>query len=63
MTRSQKRTWDLIALLLVEEAGGKVTHIDGTDNFDFRQGKDAENNFVATNGLLHALVLKEIKNK
>lgn len=55
----QKKTWDLISLLLIEEAGGKVTKVDGSGNFDFVSGgKDARNDFLATNGILHEEVLK-----
>lgn len=60
ITRLQKRTWDLIGLLLVEEAGGKITRIDGTEPFDFRSGKDAENDFLATNSLLHEQAMRVI---
>lgn len=60
MTRLQKRTWDLIGLLLVEEAGGRITRIDRTDTFDFRSGKDAENDFLATNSLLHEQAMRVI---
>lgn len=57
----QKRTWDLAGLLLVEEAGGKVTRLDGSGNFDFvTGGEEAKNDVLATNGLLHDQVLKAI---
>jgi hypothetical protein len=37
-TLKMRRLWDLAGLLLVEEAGGKVTRLDGSDNFDFVTG-------------------------
>jgi myo-inositol-1(or 4)-monophosphatase len=57
-----KYTWDLPGLLLVEEAGGMVTKIDGMENFDFvSKGKDCRNDFLATNGLLHDKALRAMK--
>ncbi len=52
-------TWDLPGLLLVQEAGGQVTRMDGSGKFDFvTGGKDARNDFLATNGLLHENALR-----
>lgn len=57
-----KYTWDLPGLLLVEEAGGRVTKIDGMVNFDFvSKGKECRNDVLATNGLLHNQALKAIR--
>jgi len=50
------KPWDMAAgALLVKEAGGHVTDFKGTDNFVF--GKD----IVATNNLLHNIILLKIK--
>ena len=50
------KPWDMAAgALLVKEAGGHVTDFKGTDNFVF--GKD----IVATNNLLHHIILLKIK--
>lgn len=48
--------WDMAAgKLLVEEAGGMVSHYDGTPHKIFCQ-----ETLVASNGLLHKAILKEI---
>jgi myo-inositol-1(or 4)-monophosphatase len=48
--------WDVaVGSLLVTEAGGKVTHLDGSD-FDI-EGKNA----LFSNGLLHAGMLDVLK--
>jgi hypothetical protein len=61
-TLKMRRLWDLAGLLLIEEAGGKVTRLDGSDNFDFvTGGEEAKNDVLATNGLLHDQALKAFK--
>jgi myo-inositol-1(or 4)-monophosphatase len=48
--------WDIMAgALIIEEAGGTVTHLDGSP-LDFTQ-----KNILATNGLLHSTVLPMIE--
>jgi len=48
--------WDIAAIaLLVEEAGGRSTHIDGTE----MQFVDAEQ-VVFSNGLLHDTLVKTV---
>jgi len=48
--------WDTSAgVLLVEEAGGKLTHVDGT-RFDVAVSRDV----LATNGLIHAELMSEM---
>lgn len=50
--------WDTSAgVLLVEEAGGRVTHIDGT-KFDVAASRD----ILATNGLIHTELLQEMQS-
>lgn len=53
--------WDTCApQIILEEAGGKVSTIDG-DPLDYKQkGLRWERSFVGTNGLLHEKVLKTI---
>lgn len=49
--------WDYAAAQLVcEEAGGKVTRLDGAPAFPF----DADQSFLATNGLLHQALLERL---
>ena len=56
--------WDGAAVkVIVEEAGGRVTDIDGNDQ---RYDRKPINGFVASNGLVHEEILrliKEAKNK
>ncbi len=55
--------WDLAAgAILVEEAGGKVTDIDGKP-FDFTRGRQlsANRGVLATNGWLHSACLEALK--
>ncbi len=50
------RPWDVAAgVLLVEEAGGRVTHYDGTPFDHYRPP------IAATNGLLHEAVLRVLR--
>ncbi|NGZ07715.1 MAG: 3'(2'),5'-bisphosphate nucleotidase CysQ [Magnetococcales bacterium] len=58
-TLSPKNEWDFCAgLLLVQEAGGRVTHKSGAA-FDFNQINPMVRSVLATNGLLHdALLLR-----
>lgn len=52
------KTYDFAAgVLLVEEAGGKITNLEG-DEWKF-----PENYFIASNGIFHDLLVKEIKNQ
>ena len=56
--------WDHAAgLIVVEEAGGKVTDVDGKA-LDFTHGRklDANRGVIATNGRLHAAVLDAVKS-
>ncbi|MBI3317418.1 MAG: 3'(2'),5'-bisphosphate nucleotidase [Candidatus Omnitrophica bacterium] len=57
------KIWDQAAgSLLVEEAGGKITDLDGKD-LDFGAGKTLARNrgVLATNGLLHSNALSALK--
>lgn len=59
----REKIWDQAAgALLVEEAGGRVTDLDGKP-LDFSAGRRLERNrgVVATNGLLHAAVLEALR--
>jgi len=59
----KEKIWDQAAgSLVVEEAGGRVSDLDGLD-LDFRQGRRLENNcgVLATNGLLHEEALDAIR--
>ncbi|MCD6219349.1 inositol monophosphatase [Candidatus Calescamantes bacterium] len=48
--------WDISAgVLLVREAGGKVTDLSGEENFEEKR------EILASNSLLHGIVLKEIQ--
>ncbi|MDQ5981936.1 MAG: monophosphatase [Patescibacteria group bacterium] len=53
--------WDITGMLHVTEAGGKFTNWkDGTD---FEHSASQVNNFCATNGKLHALVMDSLAEK
>ncbi len=55
----KEKIWDQAAgSIVVEEAGGRVTDLDG-NALDFTRGKSLERNrgICATNGLLHDRVL------
>jgi len=59
----RERIWDHAAgALIIEEAGGRVTDILGSD-LDFGQGRRLEKNrgIVASNGYVHAAILEAIK--
>lgn len=59
----RERVWDHAAgVLIVEEAGGRVTDLDGRP-LDFSQGDHlvANRGILATNGLLHDLLLDAIR--
>jgi myo-inositol-1(or 4)-monophosphatase len=52
-----KNEWDICAgVLLVTEAGGTVTHLDGTPAI-FNQPKTLLQGLIASNGLLHSQLL------
>jgi 3'(2'), 5'-bisphosphate nucleotidase len=58
----QERIWDQAAgSLIIQEAGGRVTDLDGKD-LDFSQGRTLANNrgICATNGVLHERTLDAI---
>ncbi|MEE9405215.1 MAG: 3'(2'),5'-bisphosphate nucleotidase [Algisphaera sp.] len=58
----EEKIWDHAAgLLVVEEAGGRVTDIEGKD-LDFSCGRTLANNrgVVATNGALHEVVIAAV---
>ena len=58
----KEKVWDHAAgVVIVEEAGGRVTDIEGR-LLDFSRGRLLENNrgVVATNGILHDAVLAAI---
>ncbi|MEZ6055097.1 MAG: 3'(2'),5'-bisphosphate nucleotidase [Planctomycetaceae bacterium] len=58
----REKIWDHAGgVLVVEEAGGKVTDVDGKP-LDFQQGSELRNNrgVVVTNGGLHAEVLSAV---
>jgi len=57
--RYEEKIWDHAAgMIIIEEAGGRVTDIRG-DRLDFTQGKTLKNNLgvIATNGKLHEQAL------
>ena len=59
----KEKIWDQAAgSLVVEEAGGKITDLDGK-SLDFRHGRTLAQNrgVVASNGLLHDTVLQAVK--
>jgi len=59
----KEKIWDQAAgSLVVEEAGGRISDLDGLE-LDFRQGRRLENNrgVLATNGLLHEEALAAIR--
>lgn len=59
----EEKIWDHAAgMILVEEAGGRVTDMEGKP-LDFARGHTLEGNrgIVATNGLLHARILEAIR--
>jgi 3'(2'), 5'-bisphosphate nucleotidase len=59
----QEKIWDHAGgVLVVEEAGGKVTDIDGKP-LEFTHGREltANRGIVATNGLIHDAVLDAVK--
>lgn len=58
----REKVWDHAAgVVIVEEAGGKVTDVEGHP-LDFSRGRELEKNrgIVATNGILHDAVLEAI---
>ena len=58
----REKIWDHAAgMIIVEEAGGRVTDVRGHD-LDFGHGRMLENNagIIATNGPLHEAVLKAV---
>lgn len=58
----EEKIWDHAAgVVIVEEAGGKVTDVIGK-KLDFSQGRTLKNNkgVIVTNGLLHDAVLGEV---
>lgn len=58
----REKIWDHAAgLIVVEEAGGRVTDVRGND-LDFGHGRQLENNsgVIATNGPIHDEVLKAV---
>jgi 3'(2'), 5'-bisphosphate nucleotidase len=59
----QEKIWDQAAgSLICEEAGGKITDLDGTP-LDFSQGRTLAKNrgVIASNGKLHQAALKAIE--
>lgn len=55
-----KNEWDICAgVLLIEEAGGSVSHLDGTP-IQFNQAKTLLQGLVASNGRLHPHLLQLI---
>ena len=59
----RERVWDHAGgTIIVEEAGGRVTDIDGRP-LDFTQGRCLERNrgIVASNGLVHDAVLQALR--
>ena len=59
----KEKIWDHAGgVLLVTEAGGKVTDIQGND-LDFTRGYQLENNLgvIVTNGLVHDKLTQTIK--
>jgi len=61
----RERIWDHAAgMIVVEEAGGRVTDIEG-NSLDFRQGERLENNrgILATNGAVHDRVLEALARR
>jgi 3'(2'), 5'-bisphosphate nucleotidase len=60
----REKIWDQAAgLLIIEEAGGKVTDLDGKA-LDFTTGRTLANNrgVLASNGLLHPAVLQALQS-
>jgi 3'(2'), 5'-bisphosphate nucleotidase len=60
----EEKIWDHAAgCILVEEAGGKVTDLNGKP-LDFSQGKTLANNrgVIATNGKLHEVVMNAVQS-
>lgn len=60
----EEKIWDHAAgMIIVEEAGGRVTDLFGK-TLDFSRGKTLGNNhgIIATNGLLHHRVLEAVKS-
>lgn len=59
----RERIWDQAAgSLVIEEAGGKITDLEGRD-LDFTAGRTLANNrgVLASNGVLHDMVLEGLK--
>ena len=59
----REKVWDHAAgVLITEEAGGRVTDVNGKP-LDFSQGRELKNNLgiVTTNGLFHDRVLTAVK--
>ncbi len=59
----REKIWDQAAgSLILEEAGGKITDLDGK-NLDFSTGRSLRNNrgILATNGMLHQAALDALR--
>jgi len=62
-TLTPKNEWDICAgVLLIEEAGGQVTHLDGRQ-LVFNQPKTLLQGLVASNRLLHSQILQLITKR
>ena len=60
----EEKIWDHAAgMIIVEEAGGRVTDLFGKP-LDFSRGRTLDNNqgIVATNGLVHERMLEAVKS-
>jgi len=61
----KEKIWDQAAgAIVIEEAGGRVTDLDGND-LDFSAGRKLENNrgILCSNGVMHELALRALRNK
>lgn len=64
MPNYQEKIWDQAAgSIVLEEAGGRISDLDGKP-LDFTQGRKLINNrgVLATNGLLHEMALKALRD-
>lgn len=62
-TSNRTGEWDTCSVeLILEEAGGTVTDMDGQQLIYNKATPKNENGFIASNGTMHAEIIKKLKN-
>ncbi len=61
--QEEQSFWDIAAgILLVNEAGGKFTNREGSEEFDISGARTHQNDIVVTNGILHEDILEQFSS-